>query len=357
MSQINKPSEYFNTVNYTGTGATQTISGVGHQPDWIWTKGKSAFYEHNLRDSVRGITKKIKSNDTSAEQTNTDGITATNSDGFILGADTAGAGANEVNQSGQNYVAWNWLAGGTASSNTDGSITSSVSANTTSGFSIVSYTGSGVYQDTVGHGLGEIPKMIIVKMRSPDTREWIVYHSSLGNTKKIHLNDTAAAVTQPAWGNTTPTSSVFTISGASQTNWHDTNKASATYIAYCFAEKKGFSKFGSYVGNGSTDGTFVYTGFKPAWIMYKNSSEAGGHWQIYDNKRNSSNLADNVLRANLSNAEGDGDTAESIDILSNGFKCRGFSDNNNNKSGVTYIYMAFAENPLVGTNNIPATAR
>jgi hypothetical protein len=219
----------------------------------------------------------------------------------------------------------------------------------------VSYTGSGVFQNTVGHGLGAIPKMIIVKMRSPDTREWIVYHSSLGNTKKIHLNDTAAAVTQPAWGNTTPTSSVFTISGASQTNWHDTNKASATYIAYCFAEKKGFSKFGSYTANGNADGTFIYTGFRPAYVMIKRT-DSSQQWGIVDSKRDVDNPAQFHLFAESSQAEGGASSYNNFDLLSNGIKMRS-NDQWTNASGGTYVYMAFAESPFVNSNGIPNNAR
>ena len=350
MAQINKPDEYFNTVNYTGTGATQTISGVGHQPDFIWTKGKSAFYEHNLRDSVRGITKKIKSNDNSAEQTNTDGITATNSDGFILGADTAGAGANEVNQSGQNYVAWNWLAGGTASSNTDGSITSTVSANTTAGFSIVSYTGNGSAGATIGHGIGSTPSAIFVKKRN-DLGDWSSYHSVLGNTGYMRLNSTNAFATASTyWNNTTPTSSVFTAGTTG-----NINGSGSTYIAYCFAEKKGFSKFGSYSGNSSTDGSFVYLGFKPAFLLIKNTS-ATQSWWMWDNKRIGYNGSGNHrFRPNGTDAEF-ADSTSKVDLLSNGFKWRD-GDNAYNFSGNNFIYMAFAENPLVGTNNIPAVAR
>ena len=355
MAQINKPDEYFNTVNYTGTGATQTISGVGHQPDFIWTKGKSAFYEHNLRDSVRGITKKIKSNDNSAEQTNTDGITATNSDGFILGADTAGAGANEVNQSGQNYVAWNWLAGGTASSNTDGSITSSVSANTTSGFSIVSWTGSGA-DATVGHGLNSAPTIYIVKNRT-DVSDWRVgqvltssNNMTDGNGYYMELNDTKASSNPGSavtWGATptAPTSSVFTVGSNNSHNGSGDNM-----IAYCFHSVKGFSKMGSYTGNGNADGTFIYTGFKPAFVMVKRT-DTSAHWRMFDNKREGYNVDNDALKANASDAE---TTTDFIDLLSNGFKLR--SSDSAVNSG-TVIYMAFAENPLVGTNNIPATAR
>ena len=346
---IDKPTDYFNTVLYTGTGSSQSITGVGFQPDWVWIKNRPDARDHQIYDSVRGVTKVIGSDRDSAEATVSNGLTAFGSDGFTVGSDA------NVNDSGDSHVSWNWLAGGSASSNSNGDITSSVSANTTAGFSIVSYTGSGVFQNTVGHGLGAIPKMIIVKMRSPDTREWIVYHSSLGNTKKIHLNDTAAAVTQPAWGNTTPTSSVFTISGASQTNWHDTNKASATYIAYCFAEKKGFSKFGSYTANGNADGTFIYTGFRPAYVMIKRT-DSSQQWGIVDSKRDVDNPAQFHLFAESSQAEGGASSYNNFDLLSNGIKMRS-NDQWTNASGGTYVYMAFAESPFVNSNGIPNNAR
>ena len=345
---INKSTDYFNTVNYTGTGATQTISGIGHQPDWIWTKGKSAYYEHNLRDSVRGITKKIKSNDTSAEQTNTDGITATNSDGFILGADTAGAGANEVNQNGQNYVAWNWLANGTGSANTDGSITTTVSANTTAGFSIVSWTGTEA-NATVGHGLGSAPKMIIVK-RLNGTTNWQVYHSSIANTEALELNGTGGKFTAAnRWNSTTPTNTVFSVGNAVEVN-----ASAAPMIAYCFTEKQGFSKFSKYVCNQNADGPFIYTGFKPAFVMIKRLGT--DPWMMLDNRRDGYNVTEKYLAANATGADATEGSSVGIDLLSNGFKCRGTSGKlNSTNSGVEYIYMAFAEAPLVGDN--PATAR
>jgi hypothetical protein len=348
---IDDPTIYFNNVTYTGNGGSQSVTGVGFQPDLVWLKSRSLSQSHFWSDVIRGAGKVLISNNTDAEQNFSANFTAFSSDGYTLAN-----GTNGFNASSETYVSWNWLAGGSASSNSNGDITSSVSANTTAGFSIVSYTGSGVFQNTVGHGLGAIPKMIIVKMRSPDTREWIVYHSSLGNTKKIHLNDNAAAVTQPAWGNTTPTSSVFTISGASQTNWHDTNKASATYIAYCFAEKKGYSKIGSFSGNANANGPFVYTGFRPAWVMIKNSN-ASEHWRIYDNKRDTFNHMFRVLFPNVSSAESTVDNgSEEIDFLSNGFKIRS-SAAQLNGSGNTLIYMSFAESGFVNSNGVPNNAR
>jgi len=345
-TDIDKPSDYFNTKLYTGNGSTQSITGINFQSDMVWTKARSGTYgtqDHAIIDVVRGVTKTIRPNKTTAEGTETNTITSFDTDGYTIGGDNG-----KFNQSSTEYVSWNWLADNTSgSSNTDGSITSTVSANTTSGFSIVSYTGTGS-AGTLGHGLGSTPKMIIVKCRS-DADTWAVYHENVGATKYMELDTTAAeqVSTQP-WNDTAPASSVFTVG-----NWSATNGSSRTYIAYCFAEKKGFSKIGSYTGNGSTEGTFVYTGFKPAFVIYKKSSASGSDWIMVDNKRNTFNVLNKELYSNVSTAEG---TVDLLDFTSNGFKCRR-SHTSQNESGQTYIYMAFAENPLVGTNDIPATAR
>ena len=341
MAQINKPTDYFNTKLYTGTGSTQSITGVGFQPDFTWIKDRGTTDWHRELDSVRGATKELYTNATTAETTETQSLTSFDSDGFTLGT------LAQVNNASANYVSWNWLAGGTASSNTDGSITSQVSANTTSGFSIVSYTGNGSAGATVGHGLGTTPSLMIFKDRD-NTRDWIVYHKDLGATKFIKLNLTdASGTTSGYFNNTEPTSSLFTVGSGTSVNNSGTD-----YISYCFAEKKGYSKFGSYTGNGSTDGTFVYTGFKPAFVMMKRTNTTG-EWGMFDNKRDSFNVATAELKANASDAE---EVNGAIDFLSQGFKLKATSAFMN-ASGSTYIYMAFAENPLVGTNNIPATAR
>jgi hypothetical protein len=342
MAQINKPDEYFNTVLYTGNGGTQSITGVEFQPDFIWNKQRNGTNSHYLFNAITGTGKFLKSNSTDAEGTNVDTVTSFDSDGFTLG----NAAGN--NGSGNTMVSWNWLANGAGSANTDGDIASTVSANTTSGFSIVSYTGNGSAGATVGHGLGAVPKMIIVKNRD-NTPGWGVYHASLGNTKYLQLNATAAEATASTfWNNTTPTSLVFSI-GTS--GWM--NNSGEDYVTYCFAEKQGFSKFGSYTGNGSTDGTFVYTGFKPAMVIIKRTSGAD-RWVISDNKRDPNNVVVGELNPNDSAVEDTSSTP--FDFLSNGFKIRR-TGNVFNGSGESYIYMAFAENPLVGTNNIPATAR
>jgi hypothetical protein len=338
---INKGSSYFNTVLYTGTGATNARTGIGFQPDWTWIKCRNTTDWHILTDAVRGATKTIYSNSTAAETTQAQALQSFNTDGFTLGTST------EVNANANTYVAWNWLGANTTVSNTAGTISSTVSANTTSGFSIVSYTGTGA-NATVGHGLGVAPSMLIVKNRGT-AGDWRCYHKSLGNTQLIRLNLTNATLTNASWNNTTPTSTVFSI-GVND----DVNQNGGTHIAYCFAEVKGFSKFGSYTGNGSTDGTFVYTGFTPAFVMTKESSGTS-HWIIHDTKRSPNNEMRKELYANLSNAEAE--NARYIDCLSNGFKIRSDDDTQINGSGATYIYMAFASSPFVSSKGIPTTAR
>ena len=337
---IKKPSDYFNTVLYTGDGTTnRSITGVNFQPDWVWIKNRSSVSDHVLFDIIRGVQVALNSNDTSADDTISNSLTAFNTDGFSV------SGNASTNASSANYVGWNWLASNTTASNTDGSISSTVSANTTSGFSIVSYTGTGS-PGTVGHGLGTTPSMIIVKDRTTAGEYWHVYHKSLGATKAVYLNtNDAAGTTAGSWNSTEPTSTVFSIGTLLDTS-------SANLIAYCFAEKQGFSKFGSYTGNGSADGPMIYTGFKPAMVIFKNASIIN-HWFMYDNKRDSYNQMDKRLYPSQSNAEAT-DVSYYLDFLSNGFKIRTTSGSWNG-SGNTIIYMAFAEEPLVGDN--PATAR
>ena len=343
MAIIDKPSDYFNTKLYTGNGSTQSITGVGFQPDWVWIKHRNGTSWHTLTDSVRGITKNLFSNETNAEVTNAARIISFDTDGLTVG--------NDVNNSGNTYASWNWKAGGTASSNTDGSITSSVSANQDAGFSIVSWTSLASGSNyTVGHGLGSTPAMIILKGRH-ESNSWLVYHhknTSSPETDYLELNSTVATADYPVWNDTAPTSSVFTCG-----TWSGFD-AGGTMIAYCFAEKQGYSKFGSYTCNGNADGTFVYTGFKPAFVLLKHSSGGTDNWNLYDNKRLGYNANYSFLVPNESNAENTGATTAPLDLLSNGFKIRA-STGHSNSSGETYIYMAFAEQPLVGDN--PATAR
>ena len=344
-SSITKPTDYFNTQLWTGNStANRSLTGFGFQPDFVWIKNRDTARYHVLMDAVRGASKIVYSNISNAEVTDTNQLESFDSDGITVGTD------NNVNKNGSPHVGWTWKANGTGSSNTDGSITSTVSANTTAGFSIVSYTGNGTSGATVGHGLGVAPKMIITKTRST-IDAWYVYSESLGNTKRLGLNETQAAATSSTyWNNTTPTSSVFTLGNNSGNNGNGT-----TMIAYCFAEKKGYSKFGSYTGNGNSDGTFVYTGFKPAFVMIKHTNGTS-NWTINDTGRDPTNVNNLRLFPNQDVTESSG--SDSMDMLSNGFKFRS-TDGGNNGSGDTYTYMAFAEEPLVANvgQSIPATAR
>jgi hypothetical protein len=343
---LDDPTLYFNTKLYTGnsTGSTeQAITGLNFAPDLLWVKQRSGAEWHVLSDAVRGVPKNLYSNSTDAEDT-IGYLTSLDTNGFTLSSSTG------LNGNGSTYVSWNWKANGAGISNTDGSITSTVSANTTSGFSIVSYTGTGSAA-TVGHGLGVTPSMYIVKNRS-DNDSWGVYHKSLGATQFLRLQGNDASATSSVWWNDTePTSSVFSVGTAVATNASGEN-----LIAYCFAEKKGFSKFGSYTGNGNSDGTFVYTGFKPSFVLVKRTDTAGYEWSIWDNKRDPFNLADTTLRPNTSESESTIGSFYQIDMLSQGYKFR-TSNGDVNASGGTFIYMAFAENPFVTSTGIPTTAR
>jgi len=342
MAQINKPTDYFNTKLYTGNGSTQSITGVGFQPDMVWTKVRSTTDNHNLEDAVRGAGETLYPDLTLAEYTDATAITSFDSDGYSIGSQ------GNVNANTQTFVSWNWLASNTTASNTDGSITSTVSANTTAGFSIATYTGNNTNAQTIGHGLGVAPKVYIIKRRD-STSAWGMYHGSLGANKYLQLESTNAEATDTGiWNNTAPTSSVLSIGNAGYFN----NASGGTYVCYAFAEKNGYSKFGSYTGNGNADGAFIYTGFKPAFVITKCSSNAE-NWDMFDNKRNTFNVVDKILKPSATNGES---TFTTMDFVSNGFKHRN-SDAEFNSSGRTYIYMAFAEEPLVGTNNIPATAR
>jgi len=347
---INKSTDYFNTKLYTGTGSAQSISSVGFQPDWVWGKNRSTTNFHALYDAVRGSTKVLQSNTTTVEQTFAQGLTSFDSDGFTVGTD------GDLNGSGNNIVTWNWKANGQGSANTDGTInTTYTSANTTAGISIIKYTGTGS-NATIGHGLGVAPKMVMVKQLS-NTRDWSIYHKftnpdGTGAQYYMHLNNSDARASNSAfWNNTDPTNQVVNLGSIS-----NTNQSSGTYIAYCFAEKTGFSKFGSYLGNGNDgDGSFIYTGFKPAFLMIKCTDTSGEHWHIHDTKRQTGNLnTGRYLLANTSDAESTS-TSYAVDIISNGFKAR-TNNNSVNGSSKTYLYMAFGQS-LVGSNNVPCTAR
>jgi len=462
-SSITNPGDYFNTVLYTGNGGTQSITGVGFQPDYVWLKERASdAVDHKNVDSVRGATKKLESNTNEVEGTATTTVTSFDSDGFSLGSSGA------TNENSDTYVSWNWLAGGTApavtyvvkvvsdsgnkyrfddfgtsavtlelqeggtytfdqsdssnathplrfytaadktggeyttgvtttgtpgssgaqtvitvaasaptlyyqcsshsgmggqantnstfgSSNFAGSYQSLVSVNTTAGFSIVTYSGTGS-NATVGHGLGAIPEVMLVKERTGSANDWAVYHhknTSAPETDYLILNENnATADGNTTWNDTAPTSTVFSIGTGSTTN-----RSGSTYVAYCFVGKQGYSKFGGYTGNGNADGAFVYTGFKPAWVMVKVTND-GDNWHIIDNKRDPFNTMDSHLFANQNYVEVT-DASYYFDMLSNGFKPRS-TNNAFNASGKPYVYMAFAENPFVANDSgtvVPSTAR
>ena len=339
---IDDPTIYFNTKLYTGTGSSLANTGVGFQPDLTWIKGRSGATEHVLTDSVRGVTKELSSNDDGAEETVAQGLTAFGSDGFTVGTD------GSYNTSSATYASWNWKAG-TALSNSaganGGSIATTGSINTTSGFGIVKYVGTGS-NATIYHGLGKIPRMIITK-NIDQSFHWSVYtfHS---NTKILRLNGTNAEATESAFQSTDPTSTIQSL------GTHNQNNGSGdTHISYMFCDVPGYQKIGSYTGNGSTDGTFVYTGFKPAYVMMKVTNIVSD-WHVMDSARDVDNVVQFPIDPNSSAAEYG--ASDRFDFLSNGFKLRQTSGSFNG-SGNTYIYMAFAENPFVSSTGVPATAR
>ena len=351
---IDDPSAYFQTTLYTGNGGTNAITNTGNsdlQPDWIWFKRRDGADNHILFDVIRGVTKGIYADIDNAQDNLADSLSSFNSDGFTLGADTGSGGS--INGSSETNVAWQWKAGGSASSNSDGSITSSVSASTDAGFSIVSYTGNATNGATVGHGLGAVPEMLIGKDLS-DTSGWGVWNKDLTNGGyRLTLSTTDAQSDDTALfggsSRTVPTSSVFTLGSGGGLNGANAN------IIYAFSSVKGYSKIGSYTGNGNLDGPFCFTGFKPAFVLGKRTDSAGGWW-LSDNKRSGGfNLNDEYLVADSNNAEQD-DGSFASDFLSNGWKARA-TNGNFNADGGKYIYMAFAESPFVTSTGVPATAR
>jgi len=347
-TDIDDPGEYFNTVLYTGTGSSNAISGVGFSPNWVWIKERDSTSSHSVSDTIRGVTKRLNPDLTDDEETLSGLMTSFDSDGFTNAAD------NGVNENTKTYVAWNWKAGTAVSGNSGGSGTAkaySGSVNTDAGFSIIKYIGNGSSGHTIPHHLSAIPKMMIIKNMTTNSTNWMIYHVALGNTKAIYFTTAYADIDAGWWNNTSPTSSVFTLGNHANHNANDNGA-----IAYCFAEKQGYSKFGSYVGNGNADGTFVYLGFKPAWVMLKKTTDGTSSWCIFDNKRLGFNQSNPRLYANNNNAsEGASDEAY-FDILSNGFKLRG-AQPDINLSAKTYIFMAFAESPFVTSTGVPATAR
>ena len=342
-SAIIKPTDYFNTKLYTGTDNSNAITGVGFQPDWVWLKNRSTG-SNKLMDAVRGSNSSLCTNNSNAAE-GAAYFSSFDSNGFTV--DTS---SSDINADGQNYVGWNWKANGQGSSNTDGTINSTyTSASTASGFSIVKYQGTGS-NATVGHGLGAVPKMIIIKCLQ-QTHWWFTYHVNIGNTKHVTLNTTNAesGASSAYWNNTTPTSSVFSIGTDT-----GVNQSGQDYIAYCFADVQGFSKIGYYLGNQLADGPFLYTGFKPAFILSK-KKDGASDWYIFDSKREGYNIDNDTLLANQTNAES---TTDYLDIFSNGYKVR-TTDGDLNTNNGEYVYLAFAENPFVANvdGGLPTTAR
>jgi hypothetical protein len=330
-------AQYMAATTWTGNGGSQSVLnsanntiGTTFQPDFVWMKSRGATYvsnDHNLFDVLRGVNKALFTNLTDAETTYTSRLTSFDSSGFTTGA--------QYNANTGTFVGWQWKANGSGVSNTNGSITSTVSANTTAGFSIVGYTGNTTSGATVGHGLGVAPSMIIIKSRTNGTDGWVIYHVSVGNTKALFF-DTSTGTTQAAyWNNTSPTSSVFTLGFGTGANNTTAN------IAYCWAAVAGYSAFGSYTGNGSTDGPFAYVGFRPRFVLIKRT-DSTGNWYIWDTSRNTYNVVGEELYPNLTNA---GSTATDLDILSNGFKIRSTAADFNANGG-TYVYACFSENPF-----------
>jgi len=345
---INKSSEHFGTLLWTGDNTNdRDITGLDFTPSLSWIKPRSSVGNHGLFDAVRGADKSIRPNETRVEDTSPSNKDL---DSFISGGIRVDqSNYIDTNSNGTTTVAWNWKANGAGSANTYGSINSTVSVDTTAGFSIVKWTGTGA-NATVGHGLGAVPKMIIVKNTTGSGWSWYIYHASIGATKNLYLNNNDAPVTDSSrWQDTTPTSSVFYLGSNGGVNGNGN-----TMIAYCFAEKTGYSKFGSYTGNGNADGSFVYTGFKPKFVLWKRTEDAGYDWDLYDTARDTYNVAFKELITN-SNAVESSSTVLSLDILSNGFKLR-TSNGNGNDNNKPYIFMAFGQS-LVGSNDIPCTAR
>mgnify|MGYP003650872401 CR=1 FL=1 len=343
---INDPSEYFNTLLYTGTGANgNAVIGNGFQPDWVWAKSRSnAGHDHHAWDSSRGTGgKDIYPNENLGEGSDADRFSAFGSDGFTVG------GSGHVNTHPDSYVAWNWKANGgttTAGAGNDTIATSTHQASTTSGFSIVTYTGEEANK-TVKHGLSTALDMLLVKNRN-STKDWRMWFKGFSGTQRLELNNNEArATTSTSWNGTVPGSSVFSL--GDDTN---TNTDGDTFVAYCFHSVQGYSKFGSYKGNNNADGAFVYTGFKPALLILKNIDDAVD-WYIFDNKRDTDNAVQNIIHPNKSDAASDSTVC---DFLSNGFKFR-TADNAWNGNGDNYIYMTFAESPFVTSNETPNNAR
>ena len=349
---IDNPELYFQTKLYTGNDGTLAVTLDGSkdmQPDWVWIKARNYAINHSLFDSVRGIKKELNSNATTAEETENDMLTVFGTDGFTVGS------AGGVNSSSRNYVAWNWKAGTSfsndASATSVGTIDSSGSASSDAGFSIASYTGTGS-AGTIKHGLGSTPAFMMVKNRGA-AQGWCIYHhknTSAPETDFLSINsDDATVDASDRWNDTAPTSSVFSVADHA-----DTNGSSATYIGYFFNEVKGYSKFGGFTGNGNADGPYLYCGFRPAYVMIKKTSGVN-EYGVWDNKRSTFNVTDDIIYANLTNTEA-ADNANGLDFVGNGFKIKASGDLFNANGG-SYIFMAFAEAPFVNSNGVPCNAR
>ena len=358
---IDDPSAHFQTTTYTGNNGSQSITLNGNsnlQADWGWWKRRNTAADHSLIDSSRGVTKHLVSNTSGAEQTASAGteLVSFDSNGFTLGAVNV---TNSLNGNSDSIVAWLWKAnGGTTSSNTDGSITTTVQANTTAGFSIVTYTGNATDNATIGHGLGATPEWVIIKNRASSI-DWAIGHKSIfgNNAENLRFTTSAVASADDAGGShfsrNAPSSTVITLGDGGDGDFStDTNRAE-THVAYCFTSIKGYSKFGSYTGNGNADGPFIYTGFKPAWLMVKKTVGNARAWVIHDNKRDIDNPTASRLDANTNEAD---QSSGHFDFLSNGFKCRS-TEGATNQDTRTFIYMTFAEHPFVSSKGVPVTAR
>ena len=342
-STIDDPTLYFNTVLYAGTGSEQTVSGVNFSPGLTWLKSRSNGQPNVLSDSVRGGNKQLYTADTQAETTYGQYLKSFNSDGFVLGTDSG------INQSSQTFVSWNWKAGGSASNNTDGNKTISLSVNTTAGFSVGTYAGTG-QDSTIGHGLGAVPDWLMIKNRSSGSRKWQLWHNGLtGTNKYLAIDRSDAELTDSAsWDNTAHSNTVWNTYGSGEANQNGEN-----FVCYAWTSIQGFSKFGSYTGNANANGPFIYTGFKPAWIMTKQIN-GGSSWIVHDNKRDPINAVTEYFTVEEPDAAGT--LANSFDLCSNGFKVR-TSNGDRNSSGDSFAYWAFAESPLVNSEGIPNNAR
>ena len=344
---IDDPSVYFQTKLWTGNGSDdRNLTNDGNsnlQPDFLWNKRRSTTGSHQLHDSSRGVTKVVLANNTNAEGTESNSVQAFQTNGFQIGSD------GNINNNGVTYVAWQWKAnGGTTASNSNGTITSTVQANTTAGFSIITYTGNGTNGATIGHGLNATPELFIPKCRSTTTN-WEMYYFPPGGTKQygyLNLNNAFAT-----WSYTAPTTTTIGLSGSG-----DSNGNGRTMVGYAFHSVKGYSKIGTYVGNGNADGPFVYTGFKPAWILFKRTDGGTQNWFLLDNKRDDGfNPRNSYLMPNENSAEDANNSSVDTDFTSNGFKLRATTGAMNG-DGETFLYMAFAESPFVSSAGVPTTA-